>query len=213
MDRIYRLSIPGLFYFSSLIFFLHTFKNFNVFKTLSLGSNVYGLLAIFLTSPFIGFISFTIFNTIADWILHYKLLLPNEIEDSMVEHIWPELDKTTKNDIRDRKRRALQGFYIRYQSFLRKELNSETIQWVARRWTTYFVHKNNIVSIAMALLTVLILPLEWDVRNGRLEFFVAALIFLVYTPCAIGLSKTARKEAIYVEYLAVKHSVEEKEKK
>lgn len=222
-DRIFKLSIPGLMFFISFIFF-YDFLGGDVNKLLDHldSNNLLAILLLIFSTPIIG----VIFSTIIQFILRirygYLILYYPPLSTKIINHVLAK-----KTDLRDRiiingttkwTKRNMKEFYPYYQVLVRERIGGESSSFLERRWSVYWTHLNNIwVILITFIITATIRFFEyrscWTYHIVKPYHVIGILIILLYCIAGYFALKSAKIDATKFEHLLLEKAIDEDENK
>jgi hypothetical protein len=216
MDRVYRFSIPGITLLIVFAFYTNVFIGTNIvlddWKILFPALLASPVLGLFFSSIITGYRHLKMGKNGRPYI--YNVYLKKNINQSIFTALLGK-DTQPKNF------NEWKSFYWKYQSFIRENVNGETLRFTAGRWSTYNIYWNNVFCIAMgfvfSLISLLItslnptISLSWDLRNFILGI-IGVIILLIYIFMGYPLAEFAKDDAVNVEYLSAKKALKRKTK-
>jgi hypothetical protein len=209
MDRLYRFSIPGITFLLASWFFVYALTGINLLSERDLYKDI---LAALISTPIIGLILTTFFHAL----LHgkkrkgksgpYWLYLPMSIDQRVFSEFSPTQAKPEK-------KKDWKVFYWNYQAYIRQNLESETIQFLTRRWTYCFVHYNNFWALGMALIFSFVYKF-WVGCSGQFQsslFLLGVITLVMYIFTGLYLASFALNDARNVEHQAVSNCLKKED--
>lgn len=214
-ERLYRMSIPGVIFLVTLIYFYILFGgNFQLIKELLPKENLATLIALIFTTPVLGFVISSLAFGIIYIICGYRVYINLPKSDLFFlivrrdDKLWAELGSSKKTI----KRKALKEFYWKYQSYIRANLNERTFKFLERRWHFFWIHVNSILAIVLSFFVSILLRIKTACyrshNTGLSNIFLIGiyLLIIVFIILAIIQARAVRQDAIQVEEEAVLRS-------
>ena len=205
-ERLYRRSMPGIFFVGVLFFSYLLFGGDSSYVVNSINNENYSfLIAILVTTPIIGFIISSITISIFHKCQGHKFYINNP-PSTKIKEVILNSDHRLFTNVEKLSKPELQEFYCIYQVYIRISLNSESLRFLERRWNFYWIHINNIAAIFLGLLFSAFLnykdsntpikPKCWLLTGIAIGIF-AYLIVAIYQSCFL------KKEILQLEEEAV----------
>jgi hypothetical protein len=208
--------MAGTMFFLCIIFWYLIFGgSFNSIGDLLGGDkSLLPLVGLFFSTPVLGLIISTL--TFSYMYKYHRRKVHYYVPDDkkIINHIfreYPNLNKTIKSKNSDKwDIKQVDEFYPYYQTQVRRFIQGGTLEYLERRWASYWTHRNAITAIIISFVTVFIynIPRFKNLEPNITIYKFCGFAFLVaYFFLSIHQAKRARKDGCNFEYIWLRKEI------